>query len=60
MSKVTPGQETDDENSAASDPNLVGPQATQGIEDRRAGGMTPCWEYSQKDPFYGKNRPAPQ
>lgn len=34
------GQVTDDENMAQSDPNLVGPQETQGVRDDRAGPMS--------------------
>jgi hypothetical protein len=47
------GQVTDDENAAASDPNMVGPQATQAIQDRRAGMMTPSWQYDEKTPHTG-------
>lgn len=49
-----PGQVTDDENAADRDPNMVGPQATQVIQDRRAGRMTPSWQYDEKTPFYGR------
>ena len=48
------GQRTDEENRSAADPNLVGPQATQGVKDARAGKMTDSWEYDQNTPFYGK------
>jgi hypothetical protein len=48
------GQRTDEENASAGDPNLVGPQKTQGVADNRAGKMTSCWEYTQEEEFHGR------
>lgn len=50
------GQVTDDENAAASDPNLVGPQATQAVQNRTAGMMTPCSEYDQTSSDHGARK----
>jgi hypothetical protein len=48
---MAPDQKTDDENSTASDPNLVGRQETQRVRDDRAGKMTPSDEYNHNEPF---------
>jgi hypothetical protein len=49
------GQVTDDENKqTAGDPNLVGSQDTQAVQDRRAGSMTPTHEYDQMEESAGR------
>lgn len=45
VTKKMADQSATDENSKASDPNLVGSQATQAVLDRRAGPMTPSCQY---------------
>lgn len=47
------GQVTDDENASPGDPNMVGPQKTQPVQDRRAGPMSPTCEYGDLDTYQG-------
>lgn len=47
------GQVTDDENRDPGDPNMVGPQATQPVQDRRAGLMDASCEYGVLTEYQG-------
>ena len=54
-----PDQITDDENSKAGDPNMVGSQKTKPVRDDTAGLLTPSCQYGDhfehvKGSLYGK------
>lgn len=54
MAPRASSQDGDSESINPGDPNLVGKQASAPVQDRRAGSMTPTWEFDQVEPVSGR------